>query len=72
MSGSGDWRVIVTESRAPGLSAGAGTCYVSPAQSEPQARALIALLAGTHALGAGPWRRAVAGGQRTVRLEHQP
>jgi hypothetical protein len=67
------YRVIVTEHRTRGLVDSDGTTYVSPPQSEQQARSLIALLAGTTAGvdRGGPWRQPVAGGQRTIELERQ-
>ncbi len=67
------YRVIVTEHRTRGLVDSDGTRYVSPAQTEQQARSLIALLAGSTAGldGAGPWRQPVAGGQRIIELERQ-
>jgi hypothetical protein len=34
-----------------------------------QARALLALLAETPLHGFGPWRHAIAGGQRTIHLQ---
>ena len=61
--------------RAPhrGLVDSGGTTYVSPPQTEEQARSLIALLAGATAAvgGGGPWRQPVAGGQRIIELERQ-
>ena len=47
--------------------------YVSPPQSEHQARSLIGLLVGPGALqGPGPWSHALAGGRRVIELEpHQ-
>ena len=70
---SGD-RVIVIEHRARGLVDSDGTTYVSPPQTEEQARSLIALLAGgtTGLRGGGPWRQPVAGGQRIIELDGQP
>lgn len=69
------WRVIVTESRCPALASSEGDRrYVSPPQSERQARALIALLADQDVSAhSGPWQRAVAGGRRVIWLEpHHP
>lgn len=67
------YRVIVTEHRTRGLVDSDGTTYVSPPQTEEQARSLIALLAGgTRGLrGGGPWRQPVAGGRRVIELERQ-
>lgn len=66
------WRVIVTESRCIGLVEDGDVRYISPPQTEQQARALIALLASRHAAGSGPWRQPVAGGRRVIELEPQP
>jgi hypothetical protein len=65
-----DYRVLVTEHRAPGLVNIDDTTYQSPPQTENQARALIALLTGTPSgpPGRGPWRRPIAGGQRIIEL----
>ena len=67
------YRVIVTEHRTRGLVDSDGTTYISPPQSEQEARSLIALLAGATAAlaGGGPWRQPVAGGQRIIELERQ-
>jgi hypothetical protein len=62
------YRVIVTERRCDLLVGTDGTTYTSPPQSEQQARALISLLADAAIDGPGPWRHAVAGGQRTIEL----
>ena len=61
-------RVIVTEHRSRGLVDSDGTTYVSPPQTEEQARSLIAVLASAAAAagGVGPWRQPVAGGQRII------
>jgi len=48
-----------------------GCAYASPPQSETQARGLIRALLGCAPqamAGDGPWRRAIAGGIRTVHL----
>jgi hypothetical protein len=68
-----DYRVTVTEHRTRGLVDSDGASYVSPPQTEEQARSLIALLAGatTGLDGGGPWRQPVAGGQRIIELERQ-
>jgi hypothetical protein len=65
------WRVIVTESRCEALVHQAAATYVSPVQTEQQARTLIALLASGVGVGGGPWRQPVAGGQRLIELEAQ-
>lgn len=62
------YRVIVTERRSRGLVGTDGITYISPPQTEQQARALIALIADASVDGSGPWRHAVAGGQRTIEL----
>ena len=62
------YRVIVTERRSRRLVGTDGITNISPPQTEPQARALIALIADASVDGAGPWRRAVAGGRRTIEL----
>ena len=47
--------------------------YESPPQTEQQARSLIAVLVGAeHGDHQGPWRLAIAGGQRIVRLSVEP
>jgi len=63
------WRVIVTERRTRGLVDSDGITYVSPPQTDEQARSLIALLAGAGVNGSGPWRQPVAGGQRIIELQ---
>ena len=57
-----------TRSRA-GWSDGDGRHYESPPQSEQQARSLVAVLVGAE-IGdhCGPWRQAIAGGQRIIEL----
>jgi len=67
------YRVIVTEHRTPGRVDGDGTTYISPPQTEEQARSLIALLAGatTGLRRGGPWRQPASGGQRIIELERQ-
>jgi len=67
------YQVIVTEHRSRGLVDSDGASYVSPSQTEGQARSLIAFLAGatSAAGGAGSWRQPVAGGQRVIDMERQ-
>jgi hypothetical protein len=64
-------RVRVTEDRCLGLVDTDATTYVNPVQTEEQARSLIALLATGTPDGVGPWRLAIAGGQRVIVLEAQ-
>ena len=68
-----DYRVIVVEHRTRGLVDSEGTSYISPDQSEEQARSLIALLSCSTAglRGGVPWRQPVAGGQRIIELQRQ-
>lgn len=65
---AGAFRVAVREQRQAALAGCAGQDYTSPAQSLEQARALAGLLLGAPVTGAGPWRQAIAGGQRTITL----
>ncbi len=62
--------VVVTDHLMPSLVGRTGVRYVSPAQEEAQARALIGVLIGSpHTpAGKGPWARAVAGGRRHIAL----
>ena len=63
------YRVLVTDQITPGLAGGDGRHYESPPQSEQQARSLVAMLAGAdHSDHCGPWRQAIAGGQRIIEL----
>ena len=64
------WQVIVTEQRSPALAEREPISYVSPPQTEQQARSLVTLLAGgtSDDEHAGPWRCPVAGGQRIIEL----
>ncbi len=64
----GSFRVAVREQRQAALAGCAAQDYTSPPQSLEQARALAGLLLGAPVTGAGPWRQAIAGGQRTVAL----
>ncbi|MGO9899912.1 MAG: hypothetical protein ACLP0J_09510 [Solirubrobacteraceae bacterium] len=60
--------VIVTEQRNAELTSAAAISYASPPHSEPEARKLVELLSGVAPSGEGPWRQAIAGGQRTIEL----
>ncbi len=63
------YRVLVTDQITPGLAGGDGRHYESPPQSEQQARSLVAMLVGAEHLDhRGPWRHAIAGGQRIIEL----
>jgi hypothetical protein len=63
------YRVLVTDQITPGLADGDGRHYESPPQSEQQARSLVAILGGAdHGDHRGPWRQAIAGGQRIIEL----
>lgn len=64
--------VEVSETVAPALTGHDGHLYVSPPQDREQALELVALLLGhPPSANGGPdqlWRRAIAGGQRSVKL----
>ncbi len=60
--------LIVSDERAEALTGRDSQRYTSPPQTEQQARRLAELLAGAVLDGPGPWRHAIAGGQRTIRL----
>ena len=64
------YRVIVTDRLVPALTGQAGCHYISPPQTEQQARTLIRVLTGapTTPDGPGPWSRALAGGTREIEL----
>ena len=63
------FRVLVTDQLTPGLAGGDCRHYESPPHTQPQARALLAILVGAAtAEQPGPWRQAIAGGQRIVEL----
>jgi len=65
----GSYRVLVTDQITNELAAGAPCRYHSPPQTEQQARDVIAVLIGTeHGDQRGPWRQAIAGGQRIIEL----
>jgi hypothetical protein len=68
------YRVTVTDRLLPALTGQAGSHYESPPQPEQQARALARVLLDLPAspTGQGPWRRAHAGGSRTVALHALP
>jgi hypothetical protein len=69
---SGSYRVLVTDHVTPGLAPGDGRHYESPPQSEQQARSLLAMLGAEHRDHGGPWRQAIAGGQRIIELRADP
>jgi len=64
--------VEVEDRRHEGLAGHGGTAYVSPAQPRGQALALVRILLGRSdeegELGSGPWRLAIAGGSRVIRI----
>ena len=63
------YRVLVTDHITRGLVNGDERHYESPPQTEQQARSLLAVLVGAELLDhRGPWRQAIAGGQRIIEL----
>ncbi len=64
------WVIRVTDVQLPSLVNGAGTHYESPPHSDDEARALLRVLLrdARRAGDPGPWRQAIAGGQRFVEL----
>jgi hypothetical protein len=66
-----EYVVIVTDSVLSDLAEHRAQRYVSAPQPPEQARGLVRVLVDLPEppTGRGPWRRARAGGQRTVRLE---
>ena len=63
------YRVLVTDHITHGLVNGDGCHYESPPQTEQQARSLVAVLVGADSGDHhGPWRQAIAGGQRIIEL----
>jgi hypothetical protein len=63
------YRVLVTDQLTPGLAGVESRHYESPPQTEQQARALVSMLVGAgNRDHYGPWRQALAGGQRIVEL----
>jgi hypothetical protein len=68
-----EYVVIVTDSVLPELVEHTTQRYVSAPQPPEQARGLVRVLLDLTEppTGPGPWRRARAGGQRTVRLEQR-
>jgi hypothetical protein len=62
------YTVIVTEHCARGLVGRDGATYASPPHLEHSALLLVSLLAGGPVQGPGPWRHAIAGGQRIIEL----
>ncbi len=68
----GYYVVRVEDHVAQGLSGHEGCRYVSPPQARRHALALVRVLMGCPAQpidGHGPWRSAIAGGQRTISLQ---
>jgi hypothetical protein len=66
------FRVLVTDPIITRADDGTPSRYISPPQSEQQARSLVALLLRRRAVeGHGPWRQAVPDGQLTVELERE-
>jgi len=63
------YRVLVTDQITHGLVNGDGRRYESPLQTEQQARSLVAMLVGADQRDHGPWRQAIAGGQRIIELQ---
>jgi hypothetical protein len=67
------YRVLVTDHITPGLVSGDDRHYESPPQTEQQARSLLAVLVGAELRDHhGPWRHAIAGGQRIIELRAEP
>ncbi len=67
------YRVLVTDQLTPGLADGESRHYESPPQTEQEARALLGILVGPGTADhPGPWRQAIAGGQRIVELRTGP
>ncbi len=63
------WIVVVTEQRNGVLTSASAVSYQSPPHCESDARRLVELLSdGARPTGSGPWRHAIAGGQRTIDL----
>lgn len=62
------WIVIVTDHRNATLTGASAVSYESPPHREADARKLVELLSAGAASGEGPWRHAIAGGQRTIEL----
>jgi len=65
--------VEVEDRRDAGLAGHGGTAYVSPAQPREQALALVRILLGRRSaceieLTDGPWRLAIAGGSRLIKV----
>ena len=69
---SNRYRVLVTDHINPGLVDHSPPDYESPPQTEQQARSLIAVLGAEHGDYYGPWRLAIAGGQRIIQLRAEP
>ena len=65
--------IVIVEDHIERHLAGRAPClYISPPQLRTSARALVRLLLSqpTQTLGDGPWRIAIAGGEREIRLLH--
>jgi len=63
------WVVVVSERRNDALTSRPAVDYQSPPHDELGARVLVELLSGgAPPDGCGPWRQAIAGGQRTIEL----
>jgi hypothetical protein len=60
--------VIIEDRVDEGLAGYAGNCYMGPPQRISDARELVRIVLGAPPAGPGPWRRAIAGGQRMVAL----
>jgi hypothetical protein len=70
---SSSYRVLITDQITRGLVNGDGRHYESPPQSQQQARSLVAVLVGAdQGDHCGPWRQAIAGGQRITELRAEP
>jgi hypothetical protein len=67
------YRVLITDQITHELAGSDSHHYESPPQSEQQARSLLAVLVGAeHPHDRGPWRHAIAGGQRIIELRAEP
>jgi hypothetical protein len=66
---TGSYRVLITDHITPELVNGAPHHYQSPPQTEQQAKSLLGADQRDHG---GPWRQAIAGGQRIIELRAEP